>query len=96
MAVQWLRLQAPKAEGPDQTPVWGTKISHVTIKISNAATKDSARHNQETQCGQIKKLTKIKGFQDFPGGTVDKNLPANVEDTSSIPGPGRFCLLRSK
>ena len=23
-------------------------------------------------------------------GTVDKNPPANVEDTGSIPGPGRF------
>ena len=27
---------------------------------------------------------------DFPGGSVDKNLPANAEDRSSIPGPGRF------
>ena len=24
----------------------------------------------------------------FPGGTVDKNLPANSGDTGSIPGPG--------
>ena len=28
-------------------------------------------------------------LQDFPGSTVDKNLPANAEDTGSIPGPGR-------
>ena len=28
--------------------------------------------------------------QDFPGGTVDKNLPANSGDMVSIPGPGRF------
>ena len=27
---------------------------------------------------------------DFPGGTVDKNLPANAGDTGLIPGPGRF------
>ena len=26
---------------------------------------------------------------DFPGGPVVKNLPANAEATSSIPGPGR-------
>ena len=26
---------------------------------------------------------------DFPGGPVVKNLPANVGDTGSIPGPGR-------
>ena len=25
----------------------------------------------------------------FPGGTVDKNLPVNVGDTGSIPDPGR-------
>ena len=30
LAVQWLRLQAPKAEGLGLIPVWGTKISHVT------------------------------------------------------------------
>ena len=29
-------------------------------------------------------------LSDFPGGAVDKNLPANAEGTSSIPGPGRF------
>ena len=27
---------------------------------------------------------------DFPGGTVDKNPPANVGNTGSIPSPGRF------
>ena len=27
---------------------------------------------------------------DFPGGTVDKNPPANAENTGSIPDPGRF------
>ena len=28
--------------------------------------------------------------QDFPCGAVDKNLPPNARDVSSIPGPGRF------
>ena len=27
--------------------------------------------------------------RDFPGGSVVKNLPANAEDTDSIPGLGR-------
>ena len=27
--------------------------------------------------------------QDFPGGTVVKNPPANAGDVGSIPGPGR-------
>ena len=34
-------------------------------------------------------------FLDFPGITVDKNLPANAEDLSSIPGQGRFPILWS-
>ena len=32
---------------------------------------------------------------DFDGGTVDKNLPTSVGVTGSIPGPGRFHMLRS-
>ena len=32
---------------------------------------------------------------DFPGGTVDKNLPANTRDMGSIPGPGRFHMPQS-
>jgi len=28
--------------------------------------------------------------QDFPGGLVVKNLPANAGDMGSIPVPGRF------
>ena len=28
--------------------------------------------------------------EDFPGGPVVKNPPANAEDTGFIPGPGRF------
>ena len=32
--------------------------------------------------------------EDFPGGTVDKNLPAIAGKTGLIPGPGRFHTLR--
>ena len=31
---------------------------------------------------------------DFPGSTVEKNPLVNSGDTGSIPGPGRFHLLR--
>ena len=31
-------------------------------------------------------------WEDFPGGTVDKNLPANARDTGSNPDPGRFFM----
>ena len=33
--------------------------------------------------------------QDFPGGRVGKNPPANVGDMSLIPGLGRFDMLQS-
>ena len=36
-----------------------------------------------------------KPFRDFPGGAVVKNVPANAEDTGSIPGPGRSHMSRS-
>ena len=32
--------------------------------------------------------------QDFPGGTVDWNLPANAGDMGLIPGPGQFHVLQ--
>ena len=33
-------------------------------------------------------------FQDFPGGPVVKNMPANARDTGSIPGLGGFHVLQ--
>ena len=33
--------------------------------------------------------------EDFPGGEVDKNTPANAGDMSSIPGPGRLHMPQS-
>ena len=32
------------------------------------------------------------GGRDFPGGEVDRNPPASIGDTGSIPGPGRFYM----
>lgn len=32
---------------------------------------------------------KKRVFCDFPGGTVDENLPTNAGDTDSITSPGR-------
>ena len=32
---------------------------------------------------------------DFPGGTADKNLPANAADMGSISGPERFHIPQS-
>ena len=33
--------------------------------------------------------------EDFPGGAVVKNPPANAGDTGSSPGPGRSHMPRS-
>ena len=32
-------------------------------------------------------------FEDFPGGPVVKNLPADAEDMGSVPGLGRVHVL---
>ena len=37
----------------------------------------------------------LRTLQDFPGGAVVKNLPANAGDTGSSPGPGRSHMLQS-
>ena len=34
-------------------------------------------------------------IRDFSGDIVDRNPPASAGDTGSIPGPGRFHILRS-
>ena len=34
-------------------------------------------------------------MQDFPGGAVVENLPANSGDTGLIPGPGRSHMPQS-
>ena len=36
-----------------------------------------------------------KPVEDLPGGTVEKNPPANTGDAGLIPGPGRFHMPRS-
>ena len=55
--------------------------------------------SQGTGLGQNPKTLKKKKKEeeeeeDFPGGTVDKTLPAIAGKTGSIPGPGRFQTLR--
>ena len=45
---------------------------------------------------QISVLVFFKNIpRGFPGGTVVKNLPANVGDMGSSPGPGRSHMPRS-
>ena len=51
----------------------------------------------KNKCAQLKqknssvrRMITNKHRSEFPGGTVDKNLPVNAGDMGSIPGPGRF------
>ena len=50
---------------------------------------NSARQ-QDTKSTQTDQLFLNMDDEDFPGSTVEKNLPANAGNTGSIPGPGRF------
>ena len=43
----------------------------------------------------LRQLPQKEYVEDFPGGTVVKNPPANAGDTGSIPGLGRSHMLRS-
>ena len=40
-------------------------------------------------------LAILKSRPGFPDGIVVKNLPANLGDTGSSPGPGRSHMLQS-
>ena len=44
---------------------------------------------------QSKRNTLKNGIEDFPGGAVDKNLPANARHTGLVPGLGRFSMPQS-
>ena len=41
-----------------------------------------------------KSMHENKSTEDFSGGSVVKNLPANAGDVGSILGPGRFHRLK--
>ena len=43
--------------------------------------------------GQLKAIE--KGIEDFPGGAVVKNPPANAGDMGLSPGPGRSHMPQS-
>ena len=68
----------------------GTKSLEINLKKCRPVTYltlNSLKNN-------LKQL--LKDIQwDFPGGAVDKNLPASSGDTGSIPGPGRCHTMQS-
>ena len=50
---------------------------------------------RKCQLNKVVKLSSEIFSLGFPGGAVDKNLPADAGDTGSIPGPGRSHMPRS-
>ena len=73
--VQWLRLHDSTAGEVGSIPGWGTKILPA---IRQGKKKEPNPPGNKNNQGQ-----------GFPGGSVVKNLPANVGDTGPIPDPGR-------
>ena len=59
----------------------------VTEMISRGTDGDGKRYSMQME---IKRK-----LEDFPGGAVVKNPPANAGDTGSSPGPGRSHMLPS-
>ena len=50
----------------------------------------SHTHTGEDATESLNKQAQKMSFEDFPGGTVDKNPAASGGNTGLIPGPGRF------
>ena len=55
------------------------------------------KQKQEIKQKQVdlNNLLETLKIQDFPGGSVVKNPPANAGDTGSSPGPGTSHMLQS-
>ena len=60
-----------------------------------AECKGKAHGHQNGKELQPQEQGNENGAQDFPGGPVAENLPANAGDTGSNPGPGRSHMLQS-
>ena len=62
-----------------------------SYKVITRYPHSPCRNNQNYRHNNYKKML----FQDFPGGMVDKNPPADARDMSLIPAPGRFHMLQA-
>ena len=68
----------------------------IVSPITEEFQEKGRERGQEIQCPSVpEKLFKNTSCRGFPGGSVVKNLPANVGDTGSSPGPGRSHMPQS-
>ena len=66
----------------------------ITPKAKAIIEKKKLEHELTSFCTAKETITKVKR-QDFPGGPVIKNLPANAWDKSSTLGLGTSHILQS-
>ena len=63
------------------------------VTTTKGLTHTQWKHKKERK--ERKEQNTENNMQDFPGGTVNKNPPANAGDMGSIPGLGRFHVPQS-
>ena len=63
------------------------------LSLNLGSRRDTYISRTERHWGNFSQLKHTE--EDFPGATVDKNLPASAGDKDSVPGPGRFHMLQS-
>ena len=61
----------------------------------DASAESATAGTWERSFASVSEIQSRKGEGRVPGGTVVKNLPANAEDTGSIPGLRRSHMPRS-
>ena len=67
------------------TPLAATWMDLEIIILNEVGQKEQDKYHMTSLICGIQNMV-----QDFPGGAVVKNPPANAEDTGSSPGPRRF------
>ena len=66
-------------------------LSHFAVQVGHLDNKQQGT----TQSSSTMKKKRNPNFLGFPGGSVDRNLPANAGDMSPIHGPGGSPTPRS-
>ena len=98
MSVNWVKKQSVHAaeyHGAMEMMVWLCQAweilgRHAQLLLTEKKLTEQCGRSDSFFCRKKNKITR-----EFPDGTVDKNLPANIGDTGLIPGLGRFHVTRS-
>ena len=90
-AASWAFSQVPSQRLPGQT---FTRNSQSIHHLLNTPTAFPGRWLQNFLCVWVVSPQSLSKFYPggFPGGTVNRHLPANARDMGLIPGPGGFLM----